>query len=53
MVDWYRISGTRKLCFVLIIAMANSSIKLTAGNMVVLCLTTFSDVSMKLFQPHS
>ncbi|XP_043593309.1 uncharacterized protein LOC122572426 [Bombus pyrosoma] len=44
MVDWYRISGTRKLCFVLIIAMANSSIKLTAGNMVELCLTTFSDI---------
>ncbi|KAG9435133.1 odorant receptor 22c-like [Apis mellifera carnica] len=44
MVDWYRLEGNKKLCFVLIIAMSNSSIKLTAGNMVELCLTTFSDI---------
>lgn len=50
MVDWYRLEGNKKLCFVLIIAMSNSSIKLTAGNMVELCLTTFSDVSTKMFE---
>ncbi|CAL7936663.1 unnamed protein product [Xylocopa violacea] len=44
MVDWYRLPENKKLSFVLIIAMANSSIKLTAGNMAELCLTTFGDV---------
>ncbi|XP_076761279.1 odorant receptor 4-like [Xylocopa sonorina] len=44
MIDWYRLPENKKLSFVLIIAMANSSIKLTAGNMSELCLTTFGDV---------
>ncbi|XP_076548472.1 odorant receptor 47a-like [Osmia lignaria lignaria] len=44
MTDWYRLSGKKKLCCILIIAMSNSSIKLTAGNMIELSISTFSDV---------
>ncbi|CAK9819228.1 Odorant receptor 4 [Anthophora plagiata] len=44
MIDWYRLTGNKKLCCVLIIAMSHSSMKLTAGNIVELCLTTFGDV---------
>ncbi|XP_017878902.2 odorant receptor 4-like isoform X2 [Ceratina calcarata] len=44
MVNWYKLRGSKKLPVILIIAMANSSVKLTAGNIVDLCLTTFSDV---------
>ncbi|XP_076176269.1 odorant receptor 10-like [Ptiloglossa arizonensis] len=44
MVEWYRLTGNKRLSFVLIIAMSNSSMNLTAGNMVILSLTTFSDV---------
>ncbi|XP_006565890.1 odorant receptor 30 isoform X3 [Apis mellifera] len=44
MIEWYRIRGKKKLCCVLIIAMSNSSIKFTAGNMVELSIYTFSDV---------
>ncbi|XP_076620383.1 uncharacterized protein LOC143341380 [Colletes latitarsis] len=44
MVEWYRLKGNRKLSVVLIIAMSNLSTKLTAGNMVSLSLSTFSDV---------
>ena len=51
MIEWYRIRGKKKLCCVLIIAMSNSSIKFTAGNMVELSIYTFSDVSIKLFLP--
>ncbi|XP_003700918.3 odorant receptor 10-like [Megachile rotundata] len=44
MIDWYELSGNKKLCCILFIAMSNSSIKLTAGNMVELSISTFSDV---------
>ncbi|XP_076620170.1 odorant receptor 10-like [Colletes latitarsis] len=44
MIDWYRLVGSRRLSFVLIIAMSNSSINLTAGNIVILSLSTFGDV---------
>ncbi|XP_015431092.1 PREDICTED: uncharacterized protein LOC107187489 [Dufourea novaeangliae] len=43
MVDWYRLQGKKQRCIVLIIAMSNSSTKLTAGNMVQLSLSTFGD----------
>ncbi|XP_076375581.1 odorant receptor 4-like [Megalopta genalis] len=44
MIDWYQLWGNRKRCLVLIIAMSNSSTKLTAGKMVELSLSTFGDV---------
>ncbi|CAK9826102.1 Odorant receptor 83a [Anthophora retusa] len=44
MIEWYRLIGNKKLCCVLIIAMSNSSVKLTAGNMVDLSIDTFSEV---------
>ncbi|XP_003691305.1 odorant receptor 85c-like [Apis florea] len=44
MIEWYRLSGKKKLCCVLIIAMSNSSMKLTAGNLIELSMSTFSDV---------
>ncbi|XP_076393829.1 odorant receptor 43a-like [Megachile rotundata] len=49
MIEWHRLSGKKKLCCILIIAMSNSSIKLTAGNMVELSISTFSDVSINYF----
>lgn len=48
MIEWYRLSGKKKLCCVLIIAMSNSSMKLTAGNLIELSMSTFSDVSIEL-----
>ncbi|KAF3424633.1 hypothetical protein E2986_11712 [Frieseomelitta varia] len=48
MIDWYRLSGKKKLGCILIIAMSNSSMKFTAGNMIELSINTFSDVSIKL-----
>ncbi|XP_050479706.1 uncharacterized protein LOC126868389 [Bombus huntii] len=48
MIEWYRLYGKKKLCCVLIIAMSDSSRKLTAGNMVELSMSTFSDVSINL-----
>ncbi|CAK9826103.1 hypothetical protein ANTRET_LOCUS4002 [Anthophora retusa] len=47
MIEWYRLIGNKKLCCVLIIAMSNSSVKLTAGNMVELSINTFSEVSVE------
>ncbi|KAG6804462.1 odorant receptor 25 isoform X1 [Apis mellifera caucasica] len=44
MIEWYRLTGKKKLCCILIIAMSNSSVKFTAGNMVELSIYTFSDV---------
>ncbi|XP_003700836.2 odorant receptor 10-like [Megachile rotundata] len=44
MIEWYRLPGNKKLCCILIIAMSNSSIKLTAGNMVELSIETFTNV---------
>lgn len=48
MIEWYRLQGNKKLCCVLIIAMSNCTIKLTAGNIVNLTINTFADVCMKL-----
>lgn len=45
MIEWYQLQGNKKLCCVLIIAMSNSSAKLTAGNIVELSISTFSHVS--------
>nr|XP_012230136.1 PREDICTED: uncharacterized protein LOC105676663 [Linepithema humile] len=44
MIDWHRLPDRKGLALVLIIAMANSSVKLTAGNLFELSLSTFSDV---------
>ncbi|CAK9826098.1 hypothetical protein ANTRET_LOCUS3998 [Anthophora retusa] len=44
MIEWYRLPGNKKLCCVLIMAMSNSSIKFTAGNIVELSIDTFSSV---------
>ncbi|XP_078043453.1 odorant receptor 22c-like [Augochlora pura] len=44
MIDWYRLQGRKKQCVILIMAMSNSSSKLTAGSMVELSLSTFGDV---------
>lgn len=45
MIDWHRLSGKRSVALVLMIAMSNMSIKLTAGNFFELSLSTFGDVS--------
>jgi len=45
MINWYRLSGRKSLDVVLMIAMSNTSIKLTAGNIFELSLSTFGDVS--------
>ncbi|XP_018348713.1 PREDICTED: odorant receptor 63a-like [Trachymyrmex septentrionalis] len=44
MIDWHRLSERKGIALVLIIAMSNSSIKLTAGNLFELSLSTFGDV---------
>ncbi|KAF3054515.1 Odorant receptor 222 [Nylanderia fulva] len=44
MIDWYRLPGRKSLALILIIAMSNSSVKLTAGNLFELSLSTFGDV---------
>jgi len=45
MIDWHRLSGRKGLALILMIAMSNTSIKLTAGNLFELSLSTFGDVS--------
>jgi len=45
MIDWCRLPGKKGLALVLMIAMFNSSIKLTAANLFNLSLSTFGDVS--------
>ncbi|XP_011880197.1 PREDICTED: odorant receptor 63a-like isoform X2 [Vollenhovia emeryi] len=44
MIDWHRLSGRKGLNLILMIAMSNTSIKLTAGNLFELSLSTFGDV---------
>ncbi|XP_026668785.1 uncharacterized protein LOC108624252 [Ceratina calcarata] len=44
MIEWYRLPGKSKQCCIMIIAMSSTSIKLTAGNMVNLSISTFTDV---------
>lgn len=53
MIEWYQLYGKKKLCCILIIAMSNSSTKLTAGSVVELSISTFSDVSNELPSPFS
>ncbi|XP_018046425.1 PREDICTED: odorant receptor 43a-like [Atta colombica] len=43
-IDWYRMSGRKSLDIVLMIAMSNTSIKFTAGNIFELSFTTFGNV---------
>lgn len=45
MIDWYRLPERKALALVLMIAMSNSSVKFTAGNLFELSLNTFGDVS--------
>jgi len=45
MIDWHRLSGRKGLDLILMIAVSNTSIKLTAGNLFELSLSTFGDVS--------
>ncbi|XP_018344145.1 PREDICTED: odorant receptor 85c-like [Trachymyrmex septentrionalis] len=44
MIDWHRLPGRKALAIVLMIAMSNSSIKLTAGNIIELSMSSFGDV---------
>ncbi|XP_034171927.1 odorant receptor 83a-like [Osmia lignaria lignaria] len=44
MIEWYRLAGKRKLFCILVMEMSNSSIKLTAGSMIELSISTFTDV---------
>ncbi|CAK9826115.1 Odorant receptor 13a [Anthophora retusa] len=44
MIDWYRLSGKKAQCLILIFAISNSSIKLTAGKLVELSLRSFCSV---------
>lgn len=48
MIDWHRLSGKKGLALVLMIAMSNTSVKLTAGNFFELSLSTFGDVSNEM-----
>ncbi|KAL0117050.1 hypothetical protein PUN28_010126 [Cardiocondyla obscurior] len=45
MIDWHRMEERRGLALILMIAVSNTSIKLTAGNFFELSLSTFGDVS--------
>ncbi|XP_024869577.1 uncharacterized protein LOC112453202 [Temnothorax curvispinosus] len=52
MIDWHLLSGKKGLALVLIIAMSNSSVKLTAGNLFELSLSTFGDLSHNPVSNH-
>lgn len=45
MIEWHRLPGRKGLVLILMIAMSNASIKLTAANLIELSLSTFGDVS--------
>nr|XP_012135238.1 PREDICTED: odorant receptor 63a-like [Megachile rotundata] len=49
MIDWYRLLGKRKLSIILIMQMSHSTIKLTAGNIVILSYSKFGDVVKSAF----
>nr|XP_003700837.1 PREDICTED: odorant receptor 4-like [Megachile rotundata] len=49
MTEWYRLPGNKKLYCIMIIAMSNSSMKLTAGSMVELSIETFTNVVKTAF----
>ncbi|XP_076676296.1 odorant receptor 82a-like [Andrena cerasifolii] len=44
MIDWYQLPGKTKLCLIMIMAISKSAMRLTAGNIVKLSLTSFTDV---------
>ncbi|XP_018310063.1 uncharacterized protein [Mycetomoellerius zeteki] len=44
MIDWHRLPGRKGLAIILMIAMSNSSVKLTAGNIIELSMSSFGDV---------
>ncbi|XP_076235772.1 uncharacterized protein LOC143180125 [Calliopsis andreniformis] len=44
MIDWYRLPGKEKLDLILVMTMSNSTMKLTAGNLMELSLISFSDI---------
>ncbi|XP_011058364.1 PREDICTED: odorant receptor 85c-like [Acromyrmex echinatior] len=44
MIDWHRLSKRKALAIVLMIMMSNSSVKLTAGNIIELSMISFGDV---------
>ncbi|XP_018046442.1 PREDICTED: uncharacterized protein LOC108685937 [Atta colombica] len=44
MIDWHRLPGRKALAVILMIAMSNSSVKLTAGNIIELSMISFGDV---------
>ncbi|KAL0117042.1 hypothetical protein PUN28_010124 [Cardiocondyla obscurior] len=44
MIDWHRLPGRKALAVILMIAMSNSSVKLTAGNIIDLSFSSFGDV---------
>lgn len=48
MIDWYRLPGKKALAVTLLISMSNSSVKLTAGNLIELSLSSFGDVSSNI-----
>lgn len=48
MIDWHRLPERKALAVILMIAMSNSSIKLTAGNIIDLSLSSFGDVSINI-----
>jgi len=46
MIDWHRLSERKALAIILMITMSNSSVKLTAGNIIELSMISFGDVSI-------
>ncbi|XP_020295537.1 uncharacterized protein LOC109860675 [Pseudomyrmex gracilis] len=44
MIEWHRLPGTTALAVILMIAMSNSSVRLTAGNIIKLSICSFGDV---------
>ncbi|XP_011058365.1 PREDICTED: uncharacterized protein LOC105148362 [Acromyrmex echinatior] len=44
MIDWHHLPGRKALAIILMIAMSNSSVKLTAGNIIELSMSSFGDV---------
>lgn len=48
MIDWHRLSRKKALAVMLMITMSNSSVKLTAGNIIDLSISSFGDVSINI-----
>lgn len=49
MIEWYRLPGRTALAVILMIAMSNSSVRLTAGNLIKLSISSFGDVSKDMY----